>query len=217
MLTSTTVKPIRLASVAIPLSRPVRLRVAVAGVLDQGRGRHAVAGRVGRKVDAPDVRHVGRRMDRVGKLGAVAGASCSRSRRWGSSGCRRPSRAAPTASSAPSADRTSRWWSRGGRGSRSPAGRCGTAPRRSWLAFLVATTPPPESSREIPAPAGRPVTYTCSTLPRALKVAALALLAKTSASAVPARKREIPRKTKRADADTESSPKIGQAFPPAGG
>ena len=72
MLTSTTVNPIRLARVAIPLCGPFRPRVAVARVLDQGRGRHAVAGRVGRQVDAPDVRHVSRRMDRVGKLGAVA-------------------------------------------------------------------------------------------------------------------------------------------------
>ena len=56
-----------------PALRALRPRVAVAGVLDQGRGRHAVAGRVGRQVDAPDVRHVRRRMDRVGKLGAVAG------------------------------------------------------------------------------------------------------------------------------------------------
>ena len=145
-------------------------------------------------------------MDRVGKLGAVAGGHVAVAVGGDASGCRRPSRAAPTASSAPSAGRTSRWWSRGGRGSRPPVGRCGTAPHRASLALLVSTTPPPESSREIPAPAGRPVTYTCSTLPRALKVAALALLAKTSARAAPARKREIPRQTGRAASDTLRPP-----------
>ena len=60
--------------------RPVGLGVAVARVLDQGRGLHAgcdqrreLAGQLGRKVEALGVRDVRRRMDRVRQLGAVAG------------------------------------------------------------------------------------------------------------------------------------------------
>src|SRR5437867_10988525 len=86
-------------------------------------------------------------------------------------------------------------------------------PPRS-LAFLVATTWPAGSSSDACAPGGRPVAYTCSTLPCALNdgSAALPPLAKTSASAVPTRKREIPRETRRAVVDTPTPPQIGQAL-----
>ena len=131
MLTSTTAKPIRFASDAIPLSGPGGIGIAVAGVLDQRRVRRRRPGpsASGSARQRPARRRAGRRVHVDRQLRAVAGGQVAVAAASGSAGCRPRARWCRPGRRAPSSGPDSRVAVRGARGSRFRGPRCGIAHR----------------------------------------------------------------------------------------